>query len=137
MRAANDEDTFDIPMTPLIDLVFTLLLFFLVTTNFVRREVDHAILLPNSEAGEKVTNIPERIVINIRENGVMVVNGRITTDTELRSMVADFAAAHPERPAVIRADGRVQYESVMKVFGICRGGGIQHVDLPVLEPGVE
>lgn len=135
MRTFDDEDTFDIPMTSLIDLVFTLLLFFLVATNFVRREMDHAILLPDSEAGVKITNIPERIVINVRENAVMVVNGRITTETELRSMVADFSAAHPERPAVIRADGRVRYEAVMKVFGICRAGGVQHVDLPVMEPG--
>lgn len=135
MRALGDEDTYEIPMTSLIDIVFLLLIFFLVATNFTRREMDHAVLLPESEAGVKVTNVPDRIVINVRDNGVIVVNGRVTTETELRSMVAGFASAHPDRPAVIRADGRVRYESVMKVFGICRAGGVKHVDLPVMEPG--
>lgn len=135
MRALGDEDSFEIPMTPLIDMVFLLLVFFLVATNFTRREMDHAVLLPESEAGVKVANVPDRIVINIRENGVMIVNGRVATETELRSLVTGFASTHPERPAVIRADGRVRYEAVMKVFGICRAGGVKHVDLPVMEPG--
>lgn len=135
MRALGDEDSYEIPMTSLIDVVFLLLIFFLVATNFTRREMDHAVSLPESEAGVKAVDVPERIVINIRESGVIVVNGMIATETELRSMVSGFSSAHPDRPAVIRADGRVRYESVMKVFGICRGGGVKRVDLPVMEPG--
>ncbi len=96
--------------------------------------MDHAIQLPESEAGVKIANVPDRLVINVRNNGILVVNGKVTTETELRAMVRDFVAAYPEKPAVIRADGRVQYQSVMKVFGLCRAGGVKHVDLPVVEP---
>lgn len=134
MRAMGEEDNFEIPMTSLIDITFLLLIFFLVATNFTRREYDHAVLLPESEAGVKVANVPDRLVINVRDNSTLVVNGKITTETELRGMVNQFAAAHPERPAVIRADGRVPYQSVMRVFGLCRAGGVKHVDLPVMEP---
>lgn len=137
MRAMGDEDIYEIPMTSLIDVVFLLLIFFLVATNFTRHEVDHAVNLPESEAGVKVANVPDRLVINIRENAVLVVNGTVVTETELRSMVAAFAAAHADRPAVIRADGRVQYQAVMKVFGICRSGGVKNIDLPVMEPSAE
>lgn len=134
MRALGDEDNFEIPMTSLIDMVFLLLIFFLVATNFTRREYDHAVTLPESEAGVKAINVPDRLIINIRDNSNLIVNGRVTTETELRSMVADFATVHPDRPAVIRADGRVEYQAVMRVFGLCRGGGIKNVDLPVMEP---
>ncbi len=134
MKALREEEHYEIPMTSLIDIVFLLLIFFLVATNFSRRETDHSVVLPNSEAGVKAAQAPERVVINIREAGTLVVNGSVMTTAELRRLVGDFAAAHPGRPAVIRADARVEYRAVMEVFGICRGGGIRNVDLPVLEP---
>ena len=135
MKALQEEDNYEIPMTSLIDIVFLLLIFFLVATNFNRRETDHTVTLPYSESGVKAAQVPNRLVINIREEGTLIVNGKVTTEDELRRQVRDFAAVHPGRAAVIRADARVAYRSVMKVFGICRGGGIQNVDLPVLEPG--
>ncbi len=133
MKAFQEEEHYEIPMTSLIDIVFLLLIFFLVATNFNRREVDHSVTLPYSEAGTEPAAVPERMVINIRAEGALVVNGSVTTEDELRDMVRDFALARPGRPAVIRADERVAYRSVMRVFGICRGGGIQNIDLPVLD----
>ena len=135
MKALQEEDNFEIPMTSLIDIVFLLLIFFLVATNFTRREMDHSVTLPQSESGVKAEQVPERMVINIREDGTLVVNGRVLTEPELRESLKEFASAHSLRPAVIRADARVPYQAVMKVFGLCRGAGIKNVDLPVLEPG--
>jgi biopolymer transport protein ExbD len=136
MKAMRDEEQYEIPMTSLIDVVFLLLIFFLVATNFSRRETDHAVILPNSEAGTVDAKVPARLVINIREQGVVVVNSRILDgDAALRKTVAEFVAAQPGRPAVIRADARVPYRNVMRVFGICRAGGVARVDLPVMDSG--
>ncbi len=135
MKALHEEEQYEIPLTSLIDVVFLLLIFFLVATNFNRLETDHSVTLPESEAGVKADSAPSRLVINIREAGTLVVNGKVMTETELRGLVADFSGAYPERPAVIRADARVAYSAVMRVFGICRSGGVRNVDLPVLEPG--
>ncbi len=135
MKALRDEEHYEIPLTSLLDVVFLLLIFFLVATNFNRLEKDHAVVLPNSEAGVKAESVPSRLVINIRQEGALVVNGSVMTEDALRVLVRDFAAVHPDRPAVIRADARVAYSVVMKIFGICRAGGVRNVDLPVLEPG--
>ena len=136
MKALREEDHFDIPMTSLVDIVFLLLIFFLVATNFARRELDHAILLPRSEAGTEDSRLPERLIINIRERGDMIVNGRsVDDDDELRRIATEFVAARPGSPAVIRADARSPYQSVMRVFGICRASGVARIDLPVLDPG--
>lgn len=134
MKALREEESYEIPMTSLIDVVFLLLIFFLVATTFNRRETDHSVTLPESEAGIKAANAPSRLVINVREEGTLVVNGAVTSEAELRAMVRDFVAAYPERPAVIRADARVPYRFVMRIFGICRAGGVRYVDLPVQEP---
>jgi biopolymer transport protein ExbD len=135
MKALREEENFEIPMTSLIDVVFLLLIFFLVATNFTRREMDHSVTLPESEAGVKASQAPDRLVVNIREEGTLVVNGSVMTEAELRVLANEFVAAHPGRPAVIRADARVPYQAVMRVFGLCRGAGVKNVDLPVLDPG--
>jgi biopolymer transport protein ExbD len=137
MKALQDEDTYEIPMTSLIDVVFLLLIFFLVATNFTRNETDHSVVLPNSEAGIKAESVPARLVINIRQEGTLIVNGSVMTMDELRTLARDFVAVHPGRPAVIRADARVAYRTVMEVFGLCRAAGVVNIDLPVLEPGAE
>lgn len=135
MKAMRDEENYEIPMTSLIDVVFLLLIFFLVATNFNRRETDHKVVLPESEAGTAPVPVPSRLVINIRDSGVLVVNGSIMTEPELRQTVVAFVGANSDRPAVIRADARVPYRAVMHVFGICRAAGVRSVDLPVLDPG--
>ncbi len=135
MKALREDDSYEIPMTSLIDVVFLLLIFFLVATNFTRREMDHAIVLPDSEAGAKASQAPNRLVVNIRESGTLVVNGSVMEEDELRAMAGDFSTGHPGRSAVIRADARVPYRAVMRVFGLCRAAGIQNIDLPVLDPG--
>ena len=135
MKALREEENYEIPMTSLIDVVFLLLIFFLVATNFNRRETDHSVVLPESESGTRAESVPSRLVVNIRDDGTLVVNGKIMNEHELRALVGEFVSVHPGRPAVIRADARVPYRSVMRVFGICRAGGVKHVDLPVLEPG--
>lgn len=135
MKALHEEEHFEIPMTSLIDIVFLLLIFFLVATNFTRREMDHKVTLPESEAGVAASQVPSRMVINVREEGALVVNGKIMGEDELRLAVREFASVHPERPAVIRADAKVPYRAVMRVFGICRSSGVRNVDLPVLDPG--
>ena len=136
MKAMRDDDVYDIPLTSLVDVVFLLLIFFLVATNFTRRETEHSIVLPNSEAGTSDSRPPARLVVNIRNDGSLVVNGRLLDDdAELRGMAADFASSRPGRPAVIRADARVPYHAVMRVFGICRAVGVARVDLPVLDSG--
>ncbi len=135
MKALQEEEHFEIPMTSLIDIVFLLLIFFLVATNFTRRETDHSVVLPESESGVATTNAPERLVINIREEGTLVVNGSVMSEPDLRNLVTEFTQARPGRPAVIRADARVPYRAVMRVFGIVRGAGVTSIQLPVLEPG--
>ncbi len=138
MRALHeDEEQYEVPLTPLIDIVFLLLIFFLVATNFSRKEIDQKVKLPKAEGGTAQNAVPESLVINIREDGTIVVNGHIIENDSLRLMAAKWHAAHPDKRAAIRADGRVAYDKVMKVMGMCKAVGIVNVDLPVEEEGKE
>ena len=140
MRASrDDDDTPELPMMSLIDMVFLLLVFFLVATNFVRPEIDQQVQLPRAGLQGGDAAVPSALVINVRADGVWVVDGRVVDEGGLRDAIRDWrsvsASAAGGRPgrAAIRGDGRVSYEAVMRVMGLCRREGLVEVDLPVWE----
>lgn len=130
-RVRDEQDVFEVPLTPLIDVVFLLLIFFLVATNFTRKEIDQKVNLPQSEGGVEQAAVPQDLIINIRKSGVLVVNGRVVENDDLRPIVEQFHQAHPDRPVSIRGDGDVSYQRIMTVMGLCRAVGVERVDLPV------
>lgn len=132
MRALREEDeVIEIPMTPLIDIVFLLLIFFLVATNFSRKEIDQKVTLPTAEGGTAQEEVPEKLVINVRKDGAIVVNGSLIEEDALRLLVGKWHQKHPRKNASIRGDGGVPYQKVMRIMGICKALGVSGVDLPV------
>lgn len=133
MRALIEhEDGTEIPLTPLIDVVFLLLIFFLVATSFTRRELDQNVNLPAAEGGEKSNLNKRNLVINIREDGTLVIAGRLLAESALPEAVTAWRAENPQMRVQLRGDGRVEYRQVMRVMGVCRAAGVERVDLPVL-----
>lgn len=129
----REEEKFEIPLTPLIDVVFLLLIFFLVATNFNHREYDQKINLPHAAGENKSKYNTENLVINIRDNGAIIINGRVIERSELPATIKEFQQASGRQHVVIRSDGNVRYTHVMEIMGMCKKAGIKRVDLPVIE----
>lgn len=130
----EEEDAPEIPLTSLIDVVFLLLVFFLVATRFVPKEVDHEVRLPVSDGGGTGTVEPRNLVINIRADGSTVVDGALVPPEGLRGCVAAWRAEHPDRRVTLRGDADVNFQAVMRVFGVCRAEGVTQIEMPVLDP---
>ena len=79
---AAEEDNFEAPLTPLIDIVFLLLIFFLVATSFTRKEVDQRVALPTVGGGAAATVAAGSLVINIRDDATLVINRRVVDIAE-------------------------------------------------------
>lgn len=133
-RIRAEDDSFEVPLTPLIDVVFLLLIFFLVATNFSQKELDQQVTLPEAEGGVEAREIPETLVINIRQGGELIVNGHLVDASALPEMVRAFHAKYPKQSVAIRGDRAVSYQAVMRIMGLCRAAGIRSVDLPVAMP---
>lgn len=132
MRALADEkDSFEVPLTPLIDVVFLLLIFFLVATTFNHKEMDHKVNLAQAEGGAKPKYERRNLVINVRKNGFVVIHGRVVAEGQLPAMLEQWRSENPGMRVLLRGDGKVEYSRVMTVMGICRTSGIERVDLPV------
>jgi biopolymer transport protein ExbD len=119
----NESESFEVPLTPLVDIIFNLIIFFLVATTFYSEERDLHIRLPEGTEGVLVTREDRLYVINVRDSGVFVVGSRVMTlqdlEQELRAMVREG------RPRVeIRGDTNARHGVIMSVMNLCRACGI-------------
>lgn len=127
----DEEDVFEIPMTPLIDVVFLLLIFFLVATNFRPRERVHQVDLPQAGGGDIRLPDAADLILHIARDGVVHVAGEGVEMDALPPLLRAWREAHPQKRVSIRGDEQVPYVRIMQVMGLCRQAGIRDVELPV------
>jgi biopolymer transport protein ExbD len=112
-------------MTPLIDMVFLLLIFFLVASTFQQTERELKIALPAATSAGPITASLREIVVNIDAEGAIIVNGRTMDSTELAGLIEDGVASNPEQKVTVRGDKATAYENIVTVLDVCKGAGIQ------------
>ena len=128
-RRSRDEDEATLQMTPLIDVVLLLLIFYVVTTAFIDREIE--LQLPESDASA----IPEekkKFTIEIGQaEGELALNGERITLDRLDSTIAVEAAGDNIKSVEIRADKFVIHGRVVEVLGIVKKHGVDAVGISV------
>jgi len=135
MKALNtQEDEFTLPMTPLLDVVFLLLVFFLVSTSFVKPEKSIDIKLPTAEQAARPAPEQQTLIVNVRETGVMVVEGRVLTGYD--DLIRTLRRAQKSNPGggiVIRGDRRVFHNDVVRVMNATLEVGIEDMHIAVFD----
>ncbi len=130
MQANEQELSTSIELTPIIDMVFLLLIFFLVATTFHQTEREMQIALPVASSSAPITAILQELIVNVDVDGRIIVAGRTVEAEELRSMVAQAVAVNPGQKVTVRGDRRTAYANIVVVLDICKGAGI---DEPYLD----
>ena len=122
-----------IEITPLIDVVFLLLIFFMVSSNFVQKQAV-SVTLPTTEAA--TASVSNAIEIVLDTSGTYFVAGEPVGDgrdqllTALRSVVGSLdAQALSEQPIEIRADASATHQSVVRALDVCATLGLVRVSL--------
>jgi biopolymer transport protein ExbD len=123
-----------IQLAPMIDIVFLLLIFFLVTWQFSRSEQDSRVKVPTSSQGTEDNRAISEIVINIRQGGEMVVNGEVLTDDQLLGKLKAIVEVHQNQPVRLRGDGDITYQTLMGVIDICQRAGIWNISFATRRP---
>ena len=124
-------------LTPLLDLVLQLLMFFMITINFVTEQVSGEIQLPQSEAARLEKAEADVLFVQIDQDGKMLVPSQGGSLDEngmrvyLRQQYSDTERLHGkvETSIVIRADYRANYGNVFKIMQICKEIGYRHLRL--------
>jgi len=125
IRAREAESGLGLDMTPMIDIVFNLLIFFLVAGGIQQAEREMKIALPFASSAAPISAALREIIVNIDAEGRVFVSGREIQDEELRQMVKDAVAANPEQKVVVRGDRGAAYGAIVRVLDICKSSGIQ------------
>ena len=133
-RRQRREDV-GINLTPLIDVVFLLLIFFMVSTTFTR-ETQLSIDLPEAEG--KVAEITEeKIEILIDEAGRYRVNGQGLVDNRMRTLQAaiyKISAGDTTLPMIITADAQAAHEDVVRAMDAAGQMGFVHLSISTRQP---
>lgn len=113
-----------IDLTPIIDMVFLLLIFFLVATTFHQAEREIEVALPAARAAGPISGALRELVINVTQDGRTIVGGEAMTEAALEQLVRQRVAANPAQKVSVRGDRRTPYANVVNVLDICKRAGI-------------
>jgi biopolymer transport protein ExbD len=112
-------------ITPLIDIVFLLLIFFLVATRFAQEDRELDVLLPSASEAKPLTVKPREIFVNIDKDGSFFVGGRILTADQVYEILQRASRDNPgHQSVIIRADRRVALDYAVQVMNLCNKSGI-------------
>lgn len=121
-----------IHLTALVDIVFLLLIFFLLSSNFVSQQ-GISIIVPEV-ASEGTELLPETIV-DIDQDGTLYFDGIQVNKTILLNLLKQHYKDTPERNVAIHADRRVPYDNVAQVIDIAKLAGVNNFLLITKEKG--
>lgn len=122
---AEHHSEIHLDFVPMVDVLFNLLIFFLLATTIAQVEREINIVLPAASSAIPISAALREIVVNIDVKGGITMAGRETTPEELREIIRNALAGNPEQKVTVRGDRGTAYENIVRVLDICKGEGIQ------------
>ncbi len=123
-----------INLTSLIDVLFLLLTFFLVSTTFIEQSA-LKIELPSMQNADRVRQ-ERRFILNVSRDGQMVFNGEIVSPDVLKSLLAKSSAdVDASGGLILRADKHLPYGDVMGILDLIKGSGVKRFVIATEEQG--
>jgi len=130
-RAHVESDVERFQLAPLIDIVFLLLIFFVVTSALQQIERQMGITLPEAREGVAPPRQRPPYYINITRDGTLLISNRTLTYDELGMWLNDLAGAwsgHPP-PIIIRADKETPFKYFVRVIDACTAADIRNFSI--------
>jgi biopolymer transport protein ExbD len=121
-------------MAPMIDIVFLLLIFFIVTWQFSREEMDLRIAVPTSEEGADPQRVLGEIILNVRTDGSVTVWGESKTKPQLKQILSEIALQHKNQPVRVRGDATTPFQRIVEVIDTCQQAGIWNISFATEKP---
>lgn len=117
-------DTLEDPvlnLTPMIDVVFLLIIFFMVGARFTEEAHDqqYDVELPTASAVQTMSRAPDPLVITVYRTGRMTIKNRDLDHSQLILELKAAKAAYADQAVLIRGDGEGQYQAVIDVMNAC------------------
>ncbi|MBL9146135.1 MAG: biopolymer transporter ExbD [Verrucomicrobiaceae bacterium] len=134
-RKQHSIDPVPMQLAPLVDVLFLLVIFFAVTWQAGQQEKLMDVSVPAAEEGKdrKATSVGE-IIVNVKNDGAIVVNGQTLNTDELLAKLHNIASVFKDQAVIIRGDVDTPYDKIIKVLDTCQKAGIWNIAFATRDP---
>jgi biopolymer transport protein ExbD len=124
----KSEEDYSINLPSMTDIIFLLLIFFMVATVLKDSTRRLDVQLPEARSGQ--TAEAQRLTIEMAADGTMSLNGELIAHEELEQQLRP-AGDDAQRSVIIKADKRLSYGKVIEIMGLCQAAGIADIAVAV------
>jgi biopolymer transport protein ExbD len=118
-------------LTSMIDVLFLLIIFFMVGTKFVESERQIELKLPQVQGQGALTAAPEKKVVNVYNDGQITLDRKRVTAEELTARLAAARRQYKGIGVSVRGDGQASFQCVANVLNACKQAGIADLSISV------
>ena len=121
-------------MAPMIDIIFILLIHFMVATIFAQWENKLGITVPTADSGARGERQQGELIINVDSDGKIYVNSLEKDLDFLETLLKQVADVFADQTVIIRADMNARHKDVIKVLDVCTKAEIRQVNFATIKP---
>jgi biopolymer transport protein ExbD len=118
-------------LTPMIDIVFLLIIFFMVGTKFTELERKITLRVPEVADRGALTAAPERKVVNVYRDGTITLDKDTVTLEQLTGDLADARRQYEDLGVLVRGDAKGEFQLVASVLNACKQAGVRDLGISV------
>jgi biopolymer transport protein ExbD len=133
-RGRIEAERSSLQLAPMIDIVFLLLIFFIVTWSFARFETELDVSVPAAEEGAPPNRRHDEQIVNVKEDGSIFLSGAKVTGEQLLAKCATVAAINKDVAVIVRGDAKTDFEHIIRVLDICRQANIYNIAFATARP---
>ncbi len=118
-------------LTPMIDVVFLLIIFFMAASKFAEVEADIELQLPEVATAAPLTSAPKQRTVSVEQSGQVQLDGAEVTLAELTTQLATAQREFPQLSVVIRGDAACAFQHVAAALAACKDAKISELGITV------
>jgi biopolymer transport protein ExbD len=125
MKDSDIDSGIHLDFVPMVDVLFNLLIFFLLATTIAQVERETQVALPFAQAATPISAALREIIVNVDAEGKVIVAGQPIEPGALEEMIRGAVEANPEQKVSVRGDKATAYQNIVGVLDICKSSGVQ------------
>ncbi|MEE8452423.1 MAG: biopolymer transporter ExbD [Thermoguttaceae bacterium] len=118
-------------LTPMIDIVFLLIIFFMVGTKFTELERKISLKVPEVADRGALTAAPERKVVNVYRDGTITLDGATVSLEQVTAQLTAARAQYSDLGVLVRGDAQGEFQGVAAVLNACKQAGVGDLGISV------
>jgi biopolymer transport protein TolR len=125
---SEDNEISNINITPMVDIMLVLLVIFMVTANFLKKE---SININLPKVGASDPNVAQSVQVTMTKDGKLLLEGAETSREKIIAKLASEVKFRPNMRVTLSADEQLPYGNIAKVMGMIRKSGVSKIALSV------